>query len=122
VSFNRHTIWTEDNVSFEAVYAEHSDDSAIGVILRAEGKIFYITGDTLYNSRIFDDLPTDIDVVFLPINGVGNNMNMADAAAFCTKLSVIAVPLHCGLFDDINMNNWEYKHKVVPEFYKEIKL
>ena len=122
VSFNRHTVWTEGDIRFTAVYAEHSDNHAIGVIMYAEGKTFYITGDTLYSTLIFDDLPSGIDAVFLPINGVGNNMNMTDATAFCEEIGTTAVPMHCGLFDDIDMNNWEYEDKIVPQFYQEIEL
>lgn len=122
VMFNRHTEWTEGDMRFAAVYAEHSDSGAIGVIIEAEEKKYYITGDTLYNSEIFNDLPCDIDYIFIPVNGVGNNMNFADAKRFCEKIGAIAVPLHCGLFDELNMNNFEYESKVVPEFYKEIKL
>ncbi len=122
VMFNRHTVWTHNDVTFMAVKAEHSDEFAIGVIIKAEGKCFYITGDTLYNTDIFDDLPQHIDCVFLPVNGYGNNMNMIQAKEFCEKIGAMAVPMHCGLFDDIDMNNFEYSHKIVPEFFKEIKL
>ena len=122
VMFNRHTQWTMNGITFTAVKAEHSDTQAIGVIIDAEDKRYYITGDTLYNTDIFEDLPDGIDVVFLPVNGLGNNMNMTDAARFCEKIGARAVPMHCGLFDDFNMNEWEYEDKLVPEFYKEIKL
>lgn len=122
VMFNRKTTWTEGNIVFEAIYAEHSDDYAIGCILRAEGKSYYITGDTLYNETIFEELPKEIDYVFLPVNGRGNNMNMADAARFCERIGAKAIPLHCGLFDDIDMNDFAYDDKVVPEFYKEIEI
>ena len=120
--FNRRTRWTQEDIVFEAVYAEHSDDHAVGILLRCEGKIFYITGDTLYNERVFEDLPDGIDYVFLPVNGRGNNMNMQDGAEFCRRLGATAVPLHCGLFDDLNLHDFPYENKVVPEFYKEIKL
>ena len=122
VQFNRGTEWTEGELYFKAVYAEHSDDKAIGFVMCAEGKTYYITGDTLYNAEIFKDLPETIDYVFLPVNGKGNNMNMSDAKRFCEKLGCVAVPLHCGLFDTINMNDWQYNNKKVPEFYKEIQL
>ncbi len=122
VQFNRHTEWTEDNIKFSAVKAEHSDASAIGVILKAEGKKYYITGDTLYNNEIFGDLPKDIECVFLPINGRGNNMNMADAERFCEKIGSKAVPMHCGLFDGIDMNEFGYENKIVPCFYAEIPI
>ena len=122
VQFNRGTEWTEGELYFKAVYAEHSDDKAIGIVMQAEGKTYYITGDTLYNAEIFKDLPEAIDYVFIPVNGRGNNMNMADGKRFCEQLGVTAVPLHCGLFDKINMNAWQYENKIVPEFYKEIQL
>lgn len=122
VMFNKGTRWTEDDLQFEAVYAEHSDDAAIGVIIRAEGKVYYITGDTLYNKKVFKDLPDDIDFIFLPVNGKGNNMNMTDGKAFCERIGATAIPLHCGLFDTIDLNEFAYADKVVPEFYKEIEL
>lgn len=122
ISFNRGTRWTEGNICIKAVYAEHSDDHAIGVIIEAEGKIYYITGDTLYNEEIFNDLPEHIDYVFLPVNGRGNNMNMSDAKAFCERISATAITMHCGLFDDIDMHEFDYDRKIVPEFFKEIKL
>lgn len=124
VMFNRHTQWTEGNVKFTAVKAEHSDNCAIGVIIEAEGKKYYITGDTLYNTEIFADLPGDIDVVFLPVNGVGNNFNMTDAARFAKETGANkVVPLHFGLFDSLNPEkDFNCENKVIPEIYKEIVL
>lgn len=122
VMFNRHSEWTEGNIKFSAVKAEHSDEHAIGFIMEAEGKRYYVTGDTLYNTDIFSDLPEGIDYVFLPVNGRGNNMNMEDGKRFCQRIGAKAIPLHCGLFDDLDMNKFGYENKVIPEFYKEIKL
>lgn len=122
VLFNRHTQWTQNGIRFTAVKAEHSDDQAIGVILEAEGKTYYITGDTLYNTDIFQDLPPHIDYVFIPVNGRGNNMNMTDAAEFCRKLGATAIPIHCGLFDNFDMHDFPYENKIVPEFYQQIPL
>lgn len=122
VSFNSGTEWTEKGVIFKAVYAEHSDNKAIGVIIEAEGKKYYVTGDTLYSKKIFADLPSDLDYVFLPVNGVGNNMNMADGKRFCEQLGVTAIPLHCGLFDELDLNDFGYENKIVPQFFKEINL
>ena len=122
VCFNRHTEWTEGDIRFEAVYAEHSDSHAIGVLIYARGKTYYVTGDTLYNQTVFLDLPEHVDYVFLPVNGVGNNMNMADAARFCQRIGATAIPLHCGLFDEQDLHAFAYENKIVPEFYKEIPL
>lgn len=122
VMFNRGTRWTEGELQFDAVYAEHSDDAAIGVIIRAEGKVYYVTGDTLYNKKVFESLPKGIDYVFLPVNGKGNNMNMTDGKEFCEKIRATAIPLHCGLFDAIDLNDFAYEDTVVPEFYQVIEI
>lgn len=123
VLFNRGTTWTEFGVKFTAVKAEHSDVSPIGVIIDDGEKKYYVTGDTLYNKEIFDDLPSDIYAVFLPVNGCGNNMNMADAKAFCQTIKPkFAVPIHCGMFDDIDVNEFDYEDKITPKIYEEVKL
>ena len=123
VVFNRGTSWTEGEICFTAVRAEHSDPFAIGVIIDDGERRYYVTGDTLYNEEIFECIPSDIFAIFLPINGVGNNMNMEDAARFCERVvPKIAVPFHCGLFDDIDMNEFSFSPKIIPEIYKEIKL
>lgn len=122
VCFDRGTEWTEGNVRFKAVYAEHSDDHAIGVLIYIEDKALYITGDTLYNDKVFADLPPHIDCVFLPVNGVGNNMNMQDGKRFCERIGARAVPMHCGLFDEKKLSDFAYENKLVPKFYEKIIL
>lgn len=123
VMFNRHTTWTENGIKFTAVKAEHSDLDAIGIIIDDGDKKYYVTGDTLYNETVFEDIPDDIYAVFLPINGKGNNMNMADASAFAKRVNAKkTVPLHWGLFDSLDPNEFECDNKVIPEIYKEIKL
>ena len=123
VQFNRHTAWTEKGVNFRAVKAEHSDITPIGVIIDDGEKKYYVTGDTLYNEDIFEDIPDDIYAVFLPVNGVGNNMNMTDAKRFLERINPeFAVPVHCGMFDELDLNDFEYEKKVVPEIYKEVIL
>ena len=123
VMFNTGTTWTHHNITFRAVHAEHSDASAIGILIEHDKKNYYITGDTLYNEAIFADLPKEIDAVFLPINGVGNNMNMVDAERFTKKINAkCAIPVHWGLFDDLNPTKFNFDNKIIPEIYKEIKI
>ncbi len=123
VMFNRGTTWNEGNITLRAVKAEHSDREAIGVIITYDGKNYYVTGDTLYHEEIFADITQDIDVVFLPINGVGNNMNAADAAHFATRIGAKkVVPLHFGLFDSMTGEELLLPNKIVPKIYEEIKL
>ncbi len=123
VQFNRNTEWTEKGIKFSAVKAEHSDPTPIGVVIEYAGKKYYATGDTLYNKEIFNDLPKDIDTVFLPINGVGNNMNQIDAQRFCEKIKPKhAVPIHFGMFDNLTGEEFSYKGRIIPKIYKEIEL
>ncbi len=123
ICLNRHSRFTVDGIEFYAVKAEHSDPTAVGFIINAEGKNYYITGDTLYNDDIFPDLPSEIEAVFLPVNGRGNNMNAFDAARFAERTGAKkAVPLHVGLFDDMTADIFKTENRVIPEFYKEIKI
>ncbi len=121
VLFDRHTEWSEKGFRFSAVKAVHSDAYAIGVIIEdiIENKVYYVTGDTLYSREIFSDLPDKIDLVFLPINGIGNNMNAIDAVRFfrdCGAKS--AVPYHVGMFDEISPETFDIKEKIILEIYK----
>ena len=123
VLFNEGTTWTEKDIKFTAVKAEHSDPTPIGVIIDDGNKKYYVTGDTLYNEKIFEAIPKDIFALFLPINGVGNNMNFSDAKRFCERINPeVAIPIHFGMFDEIDASAFEYKNKILPEIYKEIKF
>ncbi len=123
VMFNRHTTWTEFDIKFTAVYAEHSDDFAVGVLINDGKSTYYITGDTLYNEKIFGDVKEKIDVLFLPINGVGNNMNMTDSKNFAKRINPkIVVPMHYGMFDEIDPKSFKCDNKIILKPYEEVEL
>lgn len=123
VIFKDGTEWTEKKVRFTGIQAYHSESTAFGVILEAENRKYYVTGDTLYNRKIFKSLPDDLYAVFLPINGWGNNMNMTDAARFARECGAkYAVPMHFGMFDELNPEDFTAKNKVIPTIYREIIL
>lgn len=123
VQFNAGTEWSEPGVHFRAVPATHSDPYAIGVVMEAEGRRYYHTGDTLYDSHVIQAIGQEIDVVFLPINGVGNNMNPMDAARFVRAIGARkAVPIHFGLFDAIDPADFDCENKVIPQIYQQIPL
>ena len=125
VLFDRHSEWTDKGIRFRAIRAVHSDAYAIGVIIEdlTENKAYYITGDTLYNEEIFSDLPENIDIVFLPINGVGNNMNETDAVRFFRACGARwAVPYHVGMFDSKTTDIFNDENKIILEVYKESEL
>ncbi|MGN0172968.1 MAG: MBL fold metallo-hydrolase [Acutalibacteraceae bacterium] len=121
VEFPPHTVWSEFGLTFRSVKAEHSDFDAIGVIIEDKDKKYYITGDTLYNEDILADIPNDIYALFLPVNGVGNNMNMTDAKKFAQRVNPkFVVPFHIGMFDNLSAKDFECNNKIIPEIYKEI--
>ena len=125
VLFNRGTSWTEYGFRFTAVKAEHSDVHAIGVLIEEldTAKIFYVTGDTLYNEAIFADLPENIDMMFLPINGVGNNMNVNDAVRFFKNSGAkAAVPYHVGMFDEKTPEIFDADNRIILEIYQETEV
>ncbi len=123
VQLNRHSEWSQNGLLFRAVKAEHSDPHAIGILLVDGETVYYITGDTLYNTEIFDDIDINVDVLFLPINGVGNNLNLADAKRFSKRINPkLVVPLHFGLFDCIDPSEFDAPNRVIPEIYKAIPL
>ncbi len=123
VSFRPGTVWTEGNIKFTSIKAEHSDLDAIGVLIEYEGKKYYVTGDTLYNKEVVESAPKNADYVFVPVNGVGNNMNMTDAAQFATDIGAKhVVPFHVGLFDSHTPDEFEHERRLILEVYKEYDL
>ena len=108
--FNRHTEYSYGGLLFRAVKAAHSDTHPIGVIISDGSKNIYITGDTLYNTEIFDDIKVPIDEMYVVINGAGNNMNIYDAYRFTKKINPgCVIPVHWGLFAPNDVNPEEFK-------------
>ena len=113
VEFNRGTEWTEGALRFRAIRAVHSDPFAIGVLITdlITDTAYYVTGDTLYHREIFSELGLCPDCVFLPVNGVGNNMNPQDAERFAEACGArITVPIHFGMFDEIKKEDIKIKN------------
>ena len=122
-----HSVWSEKGVTFYSVHAEHSDRTAVGFIIDDGEETFYVSGDTLYNYDVIDDVldlaPDGVDFAFLPINGVGNNMNARDAADFAYEIGAkAAIPLHWGLFDSLTPDAFDFDDKIILEPYKATKL
>ena len=115
----------EDNIfKVLGVKAKHSDPAAIGFLLTIENKKLYFTGDTLFDPTIFDTSEIyDVDLLAIPINGVGNNMNVYEAIAFSNHIRAkVAIPIHYGMFDDIDPIEFQYQHKLILNIYRSIIL
>ncbi len=101
VPFTAHSVWSEKNVTFYAVRAEGADALAVGFIIDDGNRTYYVSGDTLYNYEVLDDVlelvEDGVDYAFLPINGRGGAMNAKDAADFAYELGAAhAIPLYYG--------------------------
>ena len=122
-----HTVWSEGGVTFYAVHAEHSDRSAVGFIIDDGKKTYYVSGDTLYNYDVIDDVldlvEDGVDYAFLPINGKGNNMNAKDAADFAYEIDAkCAIPVHWGLVDDVDPTTFDFEDRIILKPYEEYSL
>ena len=122
-----HSVYSLGGVTFYSVHAEHSDRSAVGFIIDDAKQTFYISGDTLYNYDVIDDVldlaPDGVDYAFLPINGRGNNMNARDAADFAYEIGAkCAIPVHYGLTDDLTDEEFDFDDRMILTPFKEVKL
>ena len=127
VMLNPHSVWSERGITFYAVHAEHSDRTAAGFILDDGEKTYYVSGDTLYNYDVIDEVlelvEDGVDYAFIPINGKGNNMNAKDAADFAYEIDAkCAVPIHWGLFDSIDPESFDYDNAKILEPFKSVEI
>ena len=122
-----HSVWSEGGITFYSVKAEHGDRDAVGFILDDAEKTYYVSGDTLYNFDVIDDcldlVEDGVDYAFLPINGRGNNMNAKDAADFAYEIGAgVAVPIHYGLFDDTDPDDFDFEDRMILTPYVPVEL
>ena len=122
-----HSVWSVNGVTFYSVRAAHSDASAAGFIIDDGEKTFYVSGDTVYNFDVIDDVldlvESGVDYAFLPINGVGNNMHARDAADFAYEIGAhTAIPVHYGLFDSIDPSDFDFEDSLILKPYVEEEL
>ena len=98
--FEPDTEVTIKGLRFRATFAMHSDPCPIGVVIEENGRFYCHTGDTMYHRRLTEDYPSQAELLMIPINGKGNNMNAADAARLTDILKPKRVfPMHWDLFE-----------------------
>lgn len=127
VMLNPHSVWSEYGITFYAVHAEHSDRNAVGFIIDDGEKTYYVSGDTLYSFDVIDEVlelvEDGVDYAFLPINGLGNNMNANDASDLAYEISAKrAIPLHYGLFDAISPESFDFEDALILNPYEKTEL
>ena len=89
---------TVGDFEITAVFATHSAE-AFGVIVKAEGKTLYFSGDTLFDPRLFGIAEYRPDITFICINGRLGNMTTEEALTVAGKIGAkINVPNHYDMF------------------------
>ena len=109
-----------------AVFADHTVE-AFGLIVKAENKILYFSGDTLYNERLFNIAEYNPDITFICINGRLGNMNVDEALITAKKIGAkINIPNHYDMFESNSENPLLFSEKIsggfVMKFNKEYLL
>ncbi len=85
-------------LTLTAVYAKHMVE-AFGLLVQAEGKTLYFSGDTLYDERLFQIAEYHPDITFICINGRLGNMNATEALVVANKIGApVNIPNHYDMF------------------------
>lgn len=94
------------DVAVTATFARHDEAAAltpdaVGFLLDIGGLRLWNVADSEYDARLRPMANEAIDVMFVPINGGGGNMNAHEAALLTWQVAPrIAIPMHCGMWPD----------------------
>jgi L-ascorbate 6-phosphate lactonase len=95
-----------EDVTVTATFARHEEEiamtgDAVGFLLDVGGVRFWDVADSEYDARLRPMREEGIDVMLVPINGVGGNMNAHEAALLVWQVAPrIAVPMHYGMWPE----------------------
>ncbi|MBQ7329813.1 MAG: MBL fold metallo-hydrolase [Oscillospiraceae bacterium] len=89
---------TVGDFTLTAVFAKHTVE-AFGLVVKAEGKTLYFSGDTLFDAQLFTIAEYRPDATFICINGRLGNMNAEEALTVANKIGApINIPNHYDMF------------------------
>ena len=94
------------DITVMATFARHEEEiamtgDAVGFLLDIGGVRFWNVADSEYDARLRPMRDARIDVMLVPINGVGGNMNAHEAALLTWQVAPrIAVPMHYGMWPE----------------------
>lgn len=89
-----------DDVTVTATFARHEVPiapafDAVGFLMDVAGVRVWDVGDTEYDARLRPMREANVDVMLVPINGVGGNLDVSEAALLAWQVRPrIAVPMH----------------------------
>lgn len=95
-----------------AVHASHSCE-AIGLIVRAEGKTLYFSGDTLFDEKLFDIAAYQPDITFICINGRLGNMTTQEALITAKAIGApVNIPHHYDMFASNSADPYAFSQNI----------
>jgi len=126
VSLNVGESTVVGDIEITAVFADHTVE-AFGLIVKAENKTLYFSGDTLYNEKLFDIANYHPDITFICINGRLGNMNVEEALITAKIIGAkINIPNHYDMFASNSENPYLFSENIdggsVLEFNKEYEI
>jgi len=104
VRLDRGDSFTMGDVTVTATFARHDEEvaptpDAVGFLLDLGGVRVWLVADSEYDARLRPLAEARPDVVLVPINGVGGNMDADEAALLTWKVAPrVAVPMHYGMW------------------------
>lgn len=123
VSLNIGESTVVGDIEITAVFADHTVE-AFGLIVKADNKTLYFSGDTLYNEKLFDIAKYHPDITLICINGRLGNMNVEEALITAKRIGAkINIPNHYDMFASNSENPRNFTNQIengfVMEFNKE---
>ncbi len=114
------------DITITAVYANHTVE-AFGVIIKAEDKTLYFSGDTLYDEKLFEISKYKPDYTFICINGKLGNMNVEEAIITAQKIGAKTnIPNHYDMFTSNTEDPHKFTNKLdnglILEFNREYEF
>ena len=107
------------DIEITAVFADHTVE-AFGLIVKAENKTLYFSGDTLYNEKLFDIANYHPDITFICINGRLGNMNVEEALITAKNIGAkINIPNHYDMFASNSENPHTFTNQIANGFIME---
>lgn len=109
-----------------AVFAAHTVE-AVGLVVRAEGKTLYFSGDTLYDEKLFEIAKYKPDITFICINGRMGNMTTEEALITARAIGAkVSIPNHYDMFASNSADPHTFANHIpggkILEFNKEYQV
>ena len=119
VSLNVGETIVVGDIEITAVFADHTVE-AFCLIVKADNKTLYFSGDTLYNEKLFDIAKYHPDITLICINGRLGNMNVEEALITAKRIGAkINIPNHYDMFASNSENPRTFTNQIANGFIME---